>query len=185
MEKILKIRPVTLEDVDAFTACAAAVIATNGKDGTPIFCGFDEVSPYSPEKKRDLYVSNLPKKTSELGWQRSWGIFDDDGIMYGDISLWTGDKNGTRHRAWLGMGLKPVVRGGGWGRKLMDIALNWAKNEPSIEYIDLCVFEGNDRAIALYEKFGFKKESYLTDRWRIQGRRMNEFLYSLNLETLR
>lgn len=185
ISKKYEIRPITLDDVDAFTACAEIVIATNGREGTPIFCGYDDVTPYSRVKKAQLYRTNLAKSTSDLGWQRSWGIFDEAGIMYGDVSFWTGEHNSTRHRATLGMGLKPEVRGMGFGARLMQTALDWAKMQPILAYIDLGVLEGNDRAISLYKKFGFIEVGHAPDRFRVRGKSVGDFTFTLSLEKLR
>lgn len=181
MSMSFEIRSLTVNEIEPYLDCSDAVIRSNGQNGTPIFCAYDEETPWPREKKKIQFLENLPKKTSEPGWQRTWALFDSNGKVHGDISLWSANGKPSLHRAWLGMGIQNHLRGFGWGTKLMETAINWAKNEPILRFIDLNVMEENSRAIALYERFGFEKTGYWNDRWRLMGRSVGEFWMTLPL----
>lgn len=52
------------------------------------------------------------------------------------------------------MWVAPTARGMGAGRKLLDAAVEWARNQP-VEQVVLQVTEGNESARRLYESAGF------------------------------
>jgi RimJ/RimL family protein N-acetyltransferase len=53
------------------------------------------------------------------------------------------------------MELDQVIWGQGWGTRLLQFAVDWARVHPSLRWIDLGVFENNPRAIRLYKNAGF------------------------------
>jgi RimJ/RimL family protein N-acetyltransferase len=67
----------------------------------------------------------------------------------------------TRHVASLGMFVAADRRGQGVGTGLLRECLRWA-DEVGVEKLALSVYPDNDRAIALYRKFGFEQEGRLT-----------------------
>jgi putative acetyltransferase len=67
----------------------------------------------------------------------------------------------TRHVASLGMFVAPDRRGQGVGTALMEECLRWAR-AMGVEKLALSVYPDNDRALALYRKFGFVEEGRLT-----------------------
>ena len=72
------------------------------------------------------------------------------------------------HSGTLGMGIVPDFRGQGLGRRLLAEALKRAR-AARFTRIDLDVFADNARAIALYEKAGFKREGVLRDSVLMDG----------------
>jgi RimJ/RimL family protein N-acetyltransferase len=66
-------------------------------------------------------------------------------------------REGTRHAAELGMGLRREVRGCGLGRRLLERTLDEAKFL-GILRVELEVFSSNTNAIRLYERSGFEHE---------------------------
>jgi len=55
----------------------------------------------------------------------------------------------------ISMWVAPARRAGGVGRQLVEAIVNWARGEDKGRVV-LNVIEGNDSAIALYEKCGFE-----------------------------
>lgn len=88
---------------------------------------------------------------------------EDDRVV-GWCDIVRGRGEGLRHAGRLGMGLLPLYRGQGHGRRLADttIAAAWASG---IERIELEVFASNTPAIRLYETLGFQREG-LKRHWR-------------------
>lgn len=68
------------------------------------------------------------------------------------------DDNAER-RGYLGIQLAQGYRGKGFGRKLMQAAIDDARRY-GFEVIELTVFQSNFAAIELYEKLGFKHTGY-------------------------
>lgn len=66
----------------------------------------------------------------------------------------------TRHVASLAIAVAADERGHGIGRRLMETAIDWAK-EAGVEKIVLSVYPHNEAAIALYRSFGFVEEGRL------------------------
>ncbi len=62
----------------------------------------------------------------------------------------------TRHRANIGIAILKDYWGLGIGSKMFEIMLKVAKDDGQILQCELDFIEGNVRARALYEKFGFK-----------------------------
>ena len=70
----------------------------------------------------------------------------------------TGPALRRRHAMSLGMAVHPDVQGQGVGRALMQSLCDWADHWGQVLRIELTVFVDNTRAIALYERFGFRQE---------------------------
>ena len=68
-------------------------------------------------------------------------------------------------RMELGMLVAKEWRGRGVGTKLLDAALDYAREHGAYK-ISLEVWPHNTAAIALYERFGFEREGYLRKHWR-------------------
>jgi len=68
-------------------------------------------------------------------------------------------------RGDIGMGILEGFREQGIGSALLARAIEWAR-ERRLAKLSLEVWPHNARAIALYEKFGFKQEGYHPKHWR-------------------
>lgn len=79
---------------------------------------------------------------------------------------------------FIGLGSKNE-RGRGYGRKSMDLLLEYGFNNLNFHRIQLNVLEFNYGAIALYEKCGFKKEGIFREFVLRDGKRYNLLLYGL------
>ena len=82
----------------------------------------------------------------------------------------------------LGLGIYKEYRNKGLGKKLIHIIIAWCKNEPSISWIDLGVFSGNNNAKIVFEKVGFKKTGHIEDAWFIDGLSIRETLMTINVK---
>lgn len=83
------------------------------------------------------------------------------------------DLNIAVHLGWQGKGI---------GRKLLEQIIEWAKNSPVIEKIELKVRASNTAAILLYKKMGFQEEGRLKNRVKVNGYYMDDILMSLDLK---
>jgi ribosomal protein S18 acetylase RimI-like enzyme len=85
------------------------------------------------------------------------------------------------HRALLAMGIERSHRAQGWGRQLLEAALGWAQAQPSLDWIDLGVFENNAPARALYSRFGFREVGRREDLFRAFGVKITDIEMVLKL----
>ena len=74
----------------------------------------------------------------------------------------------NRHVVQLGIAVQKELWGLGIGRDLMDRGLQWARENPIVRKISLLVYSDNDRAIEMYERYGFQKEGLLRKEVYIQ-----------------
>ncbi|MAL59289.1 MAG: hypothetical protein CMC14_04500 [Flavobacteriaceae bacterium] len=78
-----------------------------------------------------------------------------------------------KDKVWLGIALIPSYTGKGYGKKMMDVLINYA-NENDLKKINLSVDADNLKAISLYRKFGFIEKEKNTDK--------NILFFNLNLD---
>jgi putative acetyltransferase len=82
------------------------------------------------------------------------------GRVAGQIGL-RPDVGRRSHAGELGMMVRDDCQGRGIGRKLLAAVVDLADNWLRLERLELGVFHDNDRAVALYESFGFEREGVL------------------------
>ena len=93
-----------------------------------------------------------------------------DGKIVGNARF-TGElKERTRHRGDIGISVLKSEWGNGLGSMLMESLIDFARNTAHTEVITLEVNQTNKRAIALYEKFGFKKTGVFEAYTKIDGK---------------
>ncbi|ABS40969.1 GNAT family N-acetyltransferase [Clostridium botulinum] len=83
---------------------------------------------------------------------------EDKNKVVGVIGLNINSNPRTKHTASLGMMVHKAYQGNGIGKKLMSEILDLADNWLMLVRIELGVFTDNEKAIKLYEKFGFEIE---------------------------
>jgi RimJ/RimL family protein N-acetyltransferase len=66
----------------------------------------------------------------------------------------------------LGMLLVPDSRGQGFGRRMVDEAIAWARARGDVHKLELQVWPHNEAALRLYRGCGFEQEGYLRDHYR-------------------
>ena len=85
-----------------------------------------------------------------------------NGQVVGQLDFSNGHRKRNAHTGDFGMGVHKDHRGLGLGSLLIATLIEWAKSNPSIEKVNLCVHQTNERAIATYKKQGFKVEGVRT-----------------------
>jgi RimJ/RimL family protein N-acetyltransferase len=74
------------------------------------------------------------------------------------------------HRGEIGICIRRSAWGMGAGSMLMEALLEFAKTSAGVEIVTLEVRSDNERAIRLYQKFGFVKTGSLPGYFKIDGR---------------
>jgi RimJ/RimL family protein N-acetyltransferase len=140
------VRRATPEDADAF-AVVVATVAEEGWLGT----------------EPPVDVAGFGRRVRELMAEGdTLFVLDDGGRVVGTAGLHATRVNGV---AGLGMSILPEARGQGGGRALLQAAVDHARGA-GLHKIELEVWPDNERAIALYEKFGFEVEGVRRDHYR-------------------
>ncbi|SFO02612.1 GNAT family N-acetyltransferase [Xenorhabdus japonica] len=85
-------------------------------------------------------------------------VAEVNGKVVGTIELFTHANPRRRHAVGIGIGVDADYSGKGVGSKLMAFVIDYAFNWLGCIRIELEVFADNEKAIALYKKFGFEVE---------------------------
>lgn len=78
------------------------------------------------------------------------------GELIGMIDFQNGKRKRIAHKGTFGMSVRSSWRNKGIGNILLSGLIEWVKNHPTIEVINLGVIEENKSAVALYAKMGFE-----------------------------
>jgi putative acetyltransferase len=97
------------------------------------------------------------------------------------LSLGRDPHPASRHVADLGLMVAADHRRRGIGRTLLDQAVAWAR-ESGVRKLELHVFPHNGAAIALYDRFGFRREGYRVGHYRRGNEYVDAILMALPVE---
>jgi len=86
-----------------------------------------------------------------------------------------------RHRCELGIGIEREHRGKGLGRRLMETAVEFARDAGTLTWVDLRVFAHNATARALYLDMGFSEVGTLVEGFRIEGQTVDDVIMTLKV----
>ncbi len=94
---------------------------------------------------------------------------DGDGKLLGNLSFHGYSRKKAKHAGVFGMGILKEYQNQGIGRELLKVLLEWAKEHPIIERVELSVATNNPRGMHLYESVGFKQEGYKEKAMRLNN----------------
>jgi putative acetyltransferase len=150
-----------------------------------------EITPFRPEHARgfrDLVVSTLaefgfnedPEIDADLAdpqghYDAVWIAVDKDNSVVASVAMRRLDAEAVELKR---MYVRPEARGKGLGRRLLDTALTWAR-EQRAERVVLDTTEEMQAARHLYERAGFRRTGARTERGPVDAR--CEILYALDL----
>lgn len=104
-----------------------------------------------------------------------------DGKIVGSLCFVGGSRTRSRHTGEFGVSVLRDYWGLGIGGLLMDTLICWARESGVVTKINLRVYTGNVRAIALYEKKGFVVEGTVSRDLRVNGEYRDHYLMGLKL----
>ena len=147
----IKIREIEVEDYKELLDFMKKV-----KGETNFLLGYpDEIKlSYEDEKEHIKKV-----KTSETS---NYFVVMKNNKMIGCIGFNGNTARKMKHYGTIGISVLKEYWGRGIATTLLEKLISWSK-EKGIKKINLDVFENNESAIKLYEKFGFKLEGCIED----------------------
>jgi ribosomal protein S18 acetylase RimI-like enzyme len=176
----MDVRTLAIGDVDDYLRHMRAVDAGSGVDGEAHSHPYSASEPFDIDAARDREVIRWSTGIDELGWRRAWGLFDAAELV-GHLYLAGGMLRSELHRVNLGMGIQSSHRRQGGGRMLLVSAIEWARKQAIIAWIDLGVFSDNPGAQALYARHGFEVLGSTPDRFRVDGHSLDDISMTLNV----
>ena len=128
----------------------------------------------------DRYSAYPPKPDEMAAQYTAENVFpftalDDDGKIVGHIILRYPDPSKTVIRFGFVI-VDDQLRGKGYGKQMLQLAIKKAKEEFGVKKITIGVFDNNPSALRCYESVGFKvigTDSYLIDGEEWTGKEMN------------
>jgi RimJ/RimL family protein N-acetyltransferase len=166
------IRLLTPDDLDALFDLLRDQRAAAADDPVP-HGPYNADEPFDEERRRRRAAEMWARPLSEPEWRRTWGAFDGRRCV-GEVTLTGSGLRTGLHRADVGLGVQRPYRGVGLGRRLMLEAIEWAREQPSIDWLDLGVFVGNEPAERLYRALGFQEIALRRDLFRIDGQSIDD-----------
>jgi [ribosomal protein S18]-alanine N-acetyltransferase len=142
----VRARPATADDADAY----ARVVATVAEEG------WIATEPPVDVAARAALVREWAERGDGLVV-----LEDDDGTVVGCLGL---HRRGAQGVVSLGMCIVADARGRGGGRALMDAAMAWLA-DTDMHKVELEVWPDNERAIGLYQRYGFEVEGLRRDHY--------------------
>lgn len=143
-----------------------------GGESDNLSFGADGV-PFSIEAEQSFIQSRLDSKKDVLYLVK----YNGEIVGNGSVNSLSGRMS---HRAELGISVRKDYWGKGIGTKLMSALISFARNA-GFEILSLEVRSDNDRAIRLYERFGFKKIATYPGFMKIKGALVDYDLMCLTL----
>jgi RimJ/RimL family protein N-acetyltransferase len=153
------------DDPQAYARHIVEHMAESGRAGSPHFA-LSRV--WSIGEVRSSFVDRLAKAMDEPLWGRAWLLLDGSRVV-GHLELRGGRVPAEMHRATLGMGILRAYTRQGHGGRLVETAVQWARDQAGLRWIDLGVFSNNEPARKLYARMGFVEVGTRRDAFRLDA----------------
>ena len=176
----IEIRLLILDDLEDWLEQCEIIDSESGVNDI-YFSPYSTNDAFPTDEIRERTIDRWGKSKDLPNWRRAWGIFHQDNIV-GNAQISSGELPKNLHRVDLGIGILKEYRNKGLGKRLLYTVIQWCRVRPSIHWIDLGVFSGNNNAMALFKKVGFQKVGYKEDCWLIDGKSISETIMSINVK---
>jgi RimJ/RimL family protein N-acetyltransferase len=163
------IRSVGQSDLPAFFAYLDDHLHDNGVNETPLFQPLPRAESRLSVPTRTNFEKGLATPLGQAGWRRAWIAVSADGAIAGHVDVRARPELPAAHRALLGMGVHRDYRQQGLGLRLVSEAIDWARRQPELAWIDLEVLSINAPARRLYLRAGFAITGEIRDLFRLDG----------------
>ena len=165
-------------DADGFARYLVEHMAESGRGGSPHYALARRLDRFEVEEHAR---ERWERTVGESGWARAFLLWAGDRVV-GHVELKGGRITAEMHRATLGIGMRRALTGKGWGRRLMETAIGWAREDAKLTWIDLGVFSENAPARKLYRSLGFTEIGSREEAFRLDsGVVVTDILMALKL----
>ncbi len=141
-------------------------------DDAPILCAAEQAIARTPgllisrpeELRPEAFASLIERLTAGAG---CYFVAEESGALVGHAFLNPMELIALAHVFRLTIAVHPGHSGKGVGTALMQSICRWAARSNRAHKVELLVRSTNERAIALYKKFGFVEEGRFRERVRV------------------
>ena len=155
---MIEIRKALASDAESILEYCKAI----GRESDNLTLGAEGIS-ITPEKEGE-YLDEIFHSNKQLYLV---AVYDHE--IVGTASLSAFGKPRLSHRAEISISVRKAMWGQHIETRFMEWIIDFAKNTIGTEIISLEVRSDNERAIALYKKFGFKKIGTFDGFMKIKG----------------
>lgn len=155
---MIEIRKAVASDAENILEYCKAV----GKESDNLTFGAEGVS-ITIEKERD-YLESIYHSNNQL-----YLVAEENNTILGTAVFSSFTKPRLSHRAEISISVRKAMWGKHIGTHFMEEIIKFAKNSAKTEIISLEVRSDNERAIALYKRFGFEKVGTFEGYMKIDG----------------
>lgn len=155
---MVEIRKAVAADAESILEYCRAV----GAESDNLTFGAEGVS-ITPEKERE-YLEGIFHSDKQL-----YLVAVDDGEIVGTAVFSSFAKARLSHRAEISISVRKALWGNRIGTRFMERIIDFAKKTAGTEIISLEVRSDNERAIALYKRFGFERVGTFGGYMKING----------------
>lgn len=135
-------------------------------------------TPALPDKRAAIELINEIRAGIEHHDMLKWGIaLRENDKLIGSVSLFRIEF--THHRAEIGYAQGRAYWGHGYMQEALKAVLNYAFETLNLHRIEADVDPRNAGSVRTLERFGFKREGYLRERWQVNGEIQDAFFYGL------
>lgn len=156
---MVTIRRAKGEDAEKILECCRIV----GGESDNLTFGAEGIVAMTVEKEA-AYLDSIFESDRQL-----YLVAECDGDIVGTACLATFGKPRLAHRGEVSLSVKKAMWGRHIGSRFLEEIIRFARESAKVDTLSLEVRSDNARAIALYEKFGFKKVGAFDGFLRIDG----------------
>jgi len=130
-----------------------------------------------PEDKERQFIEDHRQADNKL-----LVVAEIDGRIAGLLGYTGDDRPRLRHTGEFGITIPRVCWGLGLGTALIQRMLAWARASGVVRKIGMRVRTDNERALRLYDRFGFIREGTITRYFAVAGRFYDAYLMGLEID---
>ena len=174
------VRPAVTSDAAALMRWVVRHMGESGGEDRELFHPFEDFELWDLKAKADEVAPLWTLPVTQPGWARAW-IFDDHGVIRGEGNLRGSPLDTALHRCSVSLGVLEESREQGYGRRILETIIQWARKQDSLFWMDAFVFSHNEPARLLFESLGFQAYGMTMDAYRVHGQSIDLLHLSLQL----
>jgi ribosomal protein S18 acetylase RimI-like enzyme len=179
---MISIKELTKDNLDDFIQYLTIHLSENGQNGTALFQPLSKQQSALSSEWKAKFEDGMNKKNGEIGWRKVWIAINEESNIVGHIDIRSQNQLNTEHRVLLGMGVDSNFRNLKIGHELLELVIDYCRNNHKISWIDLQVLTNNIPATKLYKKMSFEQLSVTKDMFRIDNISYDYTSMTLNVE---